>query len=268
MDSKHLHKHVPMNKLTLMLFVDLYLRYLVMKHFILFIVPVFIAIILSSCNTKSDQPQFMPIEPSEKDTLLFLALGDSYTIGERVDTSERWPVQLGVELEKQFQAILEVSIIARTGWTTRNLINGIEDASPAGPFDMVSLLIGVNNQYQGRDTAEYRQEFRELLQEATGFAGGISEKVIVVSIPDYGVTPFASGSDPEKIAREIDDFNSINLQETGKTGAVYVDVTPISRLAANDLSLLASDGLHPSGKMYSEWVKIILPEAINILEKK
>jgi hypothetical protein len=92
--------------------------------------------------------------------------------------------------------------------------------------------------------------------------------VIVVSIPDYGVTPFASGSDPEQIAREIDDFNAINLQETGKTGAVYVDVTPISRLAANDLSLLASDGLHPSGKMYSEWVKIILPEAINILEKK
>jgi lysophospholipase L1-like esterase len=227
---------------------------------------ILVGIILSSCNN-NDQVEFTPSEPQQKMEYRYLALGDSYTIGERVDTSERWPVQLGKALEKEFPAVVEIEIIATTGWTTRDLISGIEKEEPKGPYDIVTLLIGVNNQYQNRDTSEYRIEFRELLNSAIDLAGGEDSRVIVVSIPDYGVTPFASGSDTEKIAEEIDHFNIINLEETGKTGAAYIDVTAVSRLAAEDLSLLADDGLHPSGKMYGEWVKLILPITIEILNK-
>lgn len=202
-----------------------------------------------------------------QDTIRILALGDSYTIGEGVDTSERWPVQLAGQVDNKLGAATEVQILATTGWTTGNLIAALDQVKLHGPFDMVTLMIGVNNQYQGRDTAEYRREFSYLLQAATDYAGSLSSNVIVVSIPDYGVTPFASNKDPEKIAAEIDLFNSIKFEETAKTNAKYVNVTPISRLAKDDLSLLAPDGLHPSGKMYAEWVALILPEAIEIIEK-
>lgn len=183
----------------------------------------------------------------------YLALGDSYTIGESVAESDRYPVQLAHALK-----IGEPQIIAKTGWTTDELNAAIDKADPHGPYDLVTLLIGVNNQYRGRSADEYRQQFVGLLQRAIGFAGGKAKNVVVISIPDWGVTPFAKDRDRAKIGREIDQFNAINREETVKAGARYVDITPESRKAADDKSLVAEDGLHPSGKMYSEWTQMIV----------
>lgn len=183
----------------------------------------------------------------------YLALGDSYTIGESVAVEERYPVQLARELKMG-----EPEIIAKTGWTTDELNAAIDKADPHGPYDLVTLLIGVNNQYRGRSADEYRTQFVALLQRAIGFAGGKTRNVLVVSIPDWGVTPFAKDRDRAKIGREIDQFNAINREETLRAGARYVDITPESRQAANDATLVAGDGLHPSGKMYSEWTRLIV----------
>ena len=191
----------------------------------------------------------------------FLALGDSYTIGESVEPSERWPVQLAALLRAEGVNVGDPAIIATTGWTTGELSAGIDHADPQGTYDLVSLLIGVNNQYRGRSPDEYRQQFVALLQRAISFAGGKPGHVIVLSIPDWGVTPFAAGRDPAAIAAAIDRFNAINRTETERLGARYVDVTPISREAARDPLLIADDGLHPSGKMYAEWARLALPAA-------
>jgi lysophospholipase L1-like esterase len=196
-----------------------------------------VALLLASCT-------------SVKEPGRYLALGDSYTIGESVAPSERFPVQLAREWK-----LGEPQIIARTGWTTDELNAAIDAANPQGPFDLVTLLIGVNNQYRGRSADEYRKQFVGLLQRAIGFAGGEASKVIVVSIPDWGVTPFAEGRDRAKIAREIDQFNAINREEAQRAGARWVDITPISR--RSDAALVAADGLHPSGKQYAEWVRAI-----------
>lgn len=197
-------------------------------------------LLLASCTSMSETPR------------RYLALGDSYTIGESVDAAERFPVQLARTLN-----IAEPQVIAKTGWTTDELNAAIDEADPQGPFDLVTLLIGVNNQYRGRSADEYRTQFTALLQRAIGFAGGDATKVIVVSIPDWGVTPFAEGRDRAKIAREIDQFNAINREEASRAGAKWVDITPISR--RNDPALVAGDGLHPSGKQYTEWVRVIAP---------
>jgi lysophospholipase L1-like esterase/phosphohistidine phosphatase SixA len=195
----------------------------------------------------------------------FLALGDSYTIGESVPPEERWPVQLASAVRGQGIDIGDPQIIAKTGWTTDELNAAIEMASPKGTYDLVTLLIGVNNQYRGRDAEQYRRELVPLLGRAIQFAGGNPKHVIVVSIPDWGVTPFAKDRDAAKIAREIDAFNAVNREETARAGARYADVTPISRRVPDDLSLVAADGLHPSGAMYAEWVKVIAPEAVAAL---
>jgi lysophospholipase L1-like esterase len=184
----------------------------------------------------------------------YLALGDSYTIGESVASTERFPVQLAREL-----GLSEPQIIAKTGWTTDELNTAIDAANPHGPYDLVTLLIGVNNQYRGRDAEQYRGEFAALLQRAIGFAGGNAKKVVVVSIPDWGVTPFAEGRDRAKIGVEIDHYNAINREETARAGARYADITPISR--SGDPALVAGDGLHPSGKQYGEWVKVMLRDS-------
>jgi lysophospholipase L1-like esterase len=191
----------------------------------------------------------------------FLALGDSYTIGEQVPAADRWPVQLARDFRSKGIPIGDPEIIARTGWTTDELDAAIAAANPKGPYELVTLLIGVNNQYRGRDAKQYRGEFVALLRRAIGFAGGNAKRVVVLSIPDWGVTPFAEGRDRAKIGREIDRYNAINREETLLAGARYVDITPVSRRASSDASLVAPDGLHPSGKMYSEWVKLALPEA-------
>ncbi|MBI5825412.1 MAG: SGNH/GDSL hydrolase family protein [Chloroflexi bacterium] len=201
----------------------------------------------------------------------YLALGDSYTIGESVHQNERWPNQLAelINLSPQFEGSgrgIKVTVIARTGWTTSELWEGIQEANPQGTYDMVSLLIGVNNQYRGYDIHEYREGFRFLLGKAIEYADGNASHVLVLSIPDWGVTPFASGRDREQIAKDIDAFNAVNLEESQNAGVHYVDVTPVSREAVNDPALVAADGLHPSGKMYAEWAKLALPIAMKILE--
>ena len=202
----------------------------------------------------------------------FLALGDSYTIGESVLEAERWPNQLAelVKSSPQFdesKGSIEVTIIARTGWTTDELWEGMQDVKIDPPYEVVSLLIGVNNQYRGRDVEEYREGFIFLLHKAIEYAGGDPNRVIVLSIPDWGVTPFAGNRDSNKIAVEINQFNAVNEEESKKAGAHYVNVTRSSREAVTDSSLIASDGLHPSGKMYSEWAKLALPEVLNIIER-
>ena len=195
----------------------------------------------------------------------YLALGDSYTIGESVREADRFPSQLTALLVREGLPT-EVSIVARTGWTTDELWQGIQSRSLEPPYDLVSLLIGVNNQYRGYDINEYREGFKFLLNKAIEYAGGDPDRVIVFSIPDWGVTPFASGRDEAKIASEIDAFNLVNFEETEKTGAHYVDITPVSRRAKNDDSLIAPDGLHPSGAMYAEWANRALPIALDILK--
>jgi lysophospholipase L1-like esterase len=191
----------------------------------------------------------------------FLALGDSYTIGEGVDEAERWPRQLAALLRAEGVSVDEPLIIARTGWTTDELAAALDQADLHGPFDLVSLLIGVNNQYRGRSADEYRLEFRALLRRAIELAEGRAARVLVLSIPDWGVTPFAEGRDRAAIASAIDLLNAVNRDEALQAGAGYVDVTPISRRAAQDAALLAGDGLHPSGGMYAEWARLALPAA-------
>lgn len=197
----------------------------------------------------------------------FLALGDSYTIGEAVSPEEAWPACLAALLRAAGLPVAEPEIVARTGWTTDELARGIDAAQPRGPFDLVTLLIGVNNQYRGRSTTEYREEFRALLARAVVLAGAQPDRVVVLSIPDWSVTDFAAGRDRARIAREIDDFNSINREEALRGGARYVDVTAISRRAAHETGLTASDGLHPSGAMYEEWTRVVLPVATAIVAR-
>jgi lysophospholipase L1-like esterase len=190
-----------------------------------------------------------------------LALGDSYTIGEAVGAEERWPVVLAGSLRAAGIDVAETRIIAQTGWTTTELSAAIDAAKPAGPFDLVTLLVGVNDQYRGGSAADYRPRFAALLGRAIGFAGGRASRVIVLSIPDWGVTPFAAGRDAAQIARAIDGFNQVNKDEAARAKTAYVDITPISRRATREPELIAADGLHPSAAMYREWVSLVLPAA-------
>ena len=218
---------------------------------------ILLAVFLTACVPI---PQPTPMPDSAKN-IRFLALGDSYTIGESVGETERWPVQLAALLkEKGFNTQLDM--IARTGWTTNELWSAIQQSSPQGSYDLVSLLIGVNDEYRGGATDQYRQDFRFLLGKAIQYAGGDPKRVIVLSIPDWGVTPYAQNDSrpAAQISAEIDAFNAINQDESQKAGVHYVDITPISREAPKDPALIARDGLHPSGKMYAAWVALALPE--------
>ena len=194
-----------------------------------------------------------------------LNLGDSYTIGEAVLSAENFPHQLQVQLNNSGIEISTPEIIAKTGWTTDELMKGINENPPSPPYDLVTLLIGVNNQYRGKSIDEYRKEFRELLDRAIKYAINKPTHVIVISIPDWGVMPFANGRDRKKIADEIDAFNKVNEEEAKKSGCQYCNITSISRKATTDLSLAASDGLHPSAKQYELWVEKIFPMAKKIL---
>ena len=195
-------------------------------------------------------------------TITFLALGDSYTIGEGVAPQDRWPNQLVARLREAGADVAEPRIIARTGWTTDELTAAIEVEDPLGMFDLVTLLVGVNDQYRGRAEENYRSEFASLLRRAIRFARNDARRVIAVSIPDWGVTSFAEGRDRARIAAEIDAFNAINREEAGKAKARYVDIAPMSRAGA---ALVAADRLHPSAEMYRRWTAAILPEALAIV---
>ncbi|WP_153798737.1 SGNH/GDSL hydrolase family protein [Foetidibacter luteolus] len=195
----------------------------------------------------------------------FLALGDSYTIGASVLPAERFPAQTVELLSSIGKKVGALQYIATSGWTTSNLIAAINQQNPKGPFDIVTLLIGVNDQYQSRDSTGYRERFTQVLNMAISLAGDRSH-VFVLSIPDYSVTPFAAGSDKPAIREQIDWFNSINLQVCNAYGISYSDITGISREAANDMSLLANDGLHPSGKMYLKWAQLLAPKIKGVLK--
>jgi len=202
---------------------------------------------------------------TNKNTLQYLALGDSYTIGESVDLSQSFPYQLKSNLTSQGYTT-DPKIIAVTGWTTTDLINAIAQANLTQKYDFVTLLIGVNNQYQGKSQSQYRTEFIQLLNTAIASANGNKKHVFVLSIPDYSVTPFAQNSDKAKIAAEIDQFNDINLYESTNAGVNYLNITGISRQATTDPTLIATDGLHPSAKMYGLWVAGLAPMVVNNLK--
>ncbi|MFA0965032.1 SGNH/GDSL hydrolase family protein [Roseivirga sp. BDSF3-8] len=195
----------------------------------------------------------------------YLALGDSYTIGESVPATGRFPIQLTDSLRERGFEIATPRVIATTGWTTGNLLTALGQEQPNGNYDLVTLLIGVNNQFQGRSLEEYEREFRELLDMAIGYAMGNKDRVIVVSIPDYGYTPFGAGRQ-EQISRGVDQFNEANRRITDSMNVAYVNITPISRNGLDRPELVANDGLHPSAIQYSEWVELLIPEAQRILE--
>jgi lysophospholipase L1-like esterase len=211
-----------------------------------------------SCSKKEDPSVSEPIRS-------YLALGDSYTYGQNVTENERFPNQLVDSLAKQNIKISTLRNIAKTGWRTDDLKTGITAAAISdSTFDMVSLLIGVNNQYQNRSIEVYKTEFTELLNQAVKFAGGKKNRVVVVSIPDYAFTPFGNGS--TRISTEIDNFNAANEQITKANGIAYVNITPISRDGIKDPSLVASDGLHPSGKQYGRWVSAMMPTVLRFFK--
>jgi len=192
-----------------------------------------------------------------KSPVKFLALGDSYTIGESVAINERWPVQLAEQLRQQGLTCPDPTIVATTGWRTDNLKMAIEKANLKPEYTLVTLLIGVNNFYQGKSAESYMPEFEELLNTAIALAQGDKSRVIVLSIPDYGFTPFGE-KDQLRITAGIDEFNRINKSVAAKLDITYVDITDISRNGLAEPDLVAEDGLHPSGKMYELWVKRIL----------
>ncbi|MBL7866013.1 MAG: SGNH/GDSL hydrolase family protein [Cyclobacteriaceae bacterium] len=187
----------------------------------------------------------------------FLALGDSYTIGESVPEKERWPVQLAATLRERGQKIDDPKIIATTGWRTDQLKKATLDANLKNEYGLVSLLIGVNNQYQKKSAESYAPEFEELLSMAVTLAGGKKENVFVVSIPDYGYTPFGKPKQ-EEITKAIDQFNEVNRTITAKWGIRYVNITDLTREGLSKPEYVAADGLHPSGLMYTLWVERIM----------
>lgn len=226
---------------------------LILMKINLFLVSLFV---LLGCTKKMEEHIiFNPDKP----VLTYLALGDSYTIGESVPLSESFPYQFATQLRGKGFNVADPKIIAKTGWTTDELQAAIKAENLTQTFDFVTLLIGVNNQYRGNSKITYRKEFKELLQTAINFAGGNKKRVVVLSIPDWGVTPFglSSGKSAKAIADEIDAFNAINREETLAQEISYTDITPASRNAATDLALVAKDGLHYSGKMHLQWAAAI-----------
>ena len=187
--------------------------------------------------------------------LTFLALGDSYTIGESVPIFENFPYQTVQLLRKNGISVHAPEIVAKTGWTTDELMAGINRTTFEKSYDIVTLLIGVNNQYRGKDPSTYEKEFEKLLNKAIAFAGGNKQHVFVLSIPDWGATPFAASRDRIKIGNEIDLFNSINKKSTDAAGIAYISITEGSREATSNASLVAKDGLHPSGLEYGRWAR-------------
>ena len=198
---------------------------------------------------------------AQEHRLTYLALGDSYTIGEAVSEQERFPMQLAARLRERGVDLCDPTIVATTGWTTEELLKGISQRSDLETYDLVTLLIGVNNQYRGLPLDIYRKELRGLLSKAIGFAKNRKDRVLMVSIPDYGLSQLGKSKGAERIARELDMFNQAARVEAKAQGVVFVDITPASREAGKEPGGFAPDGLHPSASQYGAWVKEILPYA-------
>jgi lysophospholipase L1-like esterase len=200
-----------------------------------------------------------------QEKLNYLALGDSYTIGEAVDYDKNWPSQLTKRLAQEGIGVAELKVIATTGWTTDELADAIDKEDLQKKYDLVSLLIGVNNQYRNYDIKQYEEEFEFLVQKAILFADGKPARVFVVSIPDYGVTPFGKEKEPQTIDREIRRYNELSQAICEDYNIAFVDIFGISKNAADDPLLITDDDLHPSAEMYSLWVDEILPVVKKLL---
>lgn len=198
-----------------------------------------------------------------------LSLGDSYTIGEGVSPEDRWPVQMVTVLRDHGILVDELVILAQTGWTIQELDIALSawcaSVGPSVRCDLVTLLIGVNNQYRGLPIADYRILFSSLLMQSIQLANNNPARVIVLSIPDWGVTPFAEGMNPNEIASQIDMYNDVNRIETNAVGAHYIDITTLSRQVKDHPEWVSVDHLHPSAVMYTAWIEKIIPIALKIL---
>ncbi len=196
----------------------------------------------------------------------YLALGDSYTIGEQVSSDENFPHQTVALLKKQGIEVSQPVIIATTGWTTDELAASIREHNITDAFSFVTLLIGVNNQYRGRDLENYKEEYTQLLDIAIRYANGHAQNVFVLSIPDWGVTPFADGKDRAQIAKDIDAYNAAKKEITMAHNCHYIDITDSTRKNGTTAEYLAEDGLHPSGKEYKIWAERLAPEVAKVLK--
>ncbi|MCR5888777.1 GDSL-type esterase/lipase family protein [Hymenobacter sp. J193] len=209
--------------------------------------------------TPTAGPAITPLPAPAGPAIRFLSLGDSYTIGEGAAEADRWSVQLAWLAQAQGLNLQPPTIIARTGWTTAELQSAIQEANLPKDFGLVSLLIGVNNQYRGQPLATYRTDFRLLLQTAIRLAAGRPSRVLMLSIPDWGRTPYAQSRNPERIASEIDQFNAVAQEESQAAGVAFVDITPATRAAAGDVTQFTADGLHYSGQHMAQWAQLALP---------
>lgn len=224
-------------------------------------------------NSKQEYADDAGLKPSnhnmeEFDSIItYLALGDSYTKGEGVNCDDNFPNQLKQRLHIDKFRVKKLSIIAETGWTTSDLLKALVAAKENSAYSLVSILIGVNNQYQQLDINSYKNEFEELLENAIHLAGNRKERVIVLSIPDYSITPFAHLLNATQIQQEIDAYNVINKEISEKLEVTYFNITPISRRAEDDFNYLAADELHPSAHMYGEWIDMIYPQVRELLKK-
>lgn len=230
---------------------------------------IFILMLVGLMSCEQNRSEYIaPVNPNIKTVvnpnpnpaaeLRYLALGDSYTIGQSVDASERWPVQLTALLRESGYNYKDPRIVARTGWTTDQLETAIDDANIQEKYDLVTLLIGVNDQYRGRNVEDFRTRYIDVLNKAIALANNNPKNVIVVSIPDWGVSPFAENRDRDKISQEIDLYNRVKKEETIKKQVQFINITAISRQALNNDSYIASDNLHFSGAMYKLWANEIL----------
>lgn len=251
-----------------------------MKTSIKIIVTIFCFAMTTSCNSENPSMESEIIPPStptpsalelptQSETIKYLALGDSYTIGQSVCESCRFPEQLKKSLKNLNQENnFSLEIIARTGWTTTNLINAVEQQKPSNNYDLVTLLIGVNNQYQGINFSIYEKEFPELVNRSIAFAKGDKTRLIVVSIPDYAYTSFGqSYGNPTSISTEIDRYNAFAKSYCQNNGILFIDITDITRNGLNNPKLVANDGLHPSETAYALFVERLLPKVVGILKK-
>ncbi len=218
-------------------------------------------------NTVFSNNNYLEQNEDTEGKVKYLALGDSYTIGQSVLPAERWPVQLAEKLNSKGKDIAEPTILATTGWTTGDLLRAIKNNSALANFDIVSLMIGVNNQYQHQSIDQFRKELSTLIEKSISLVGNNPAHVIVLSIPDWGVTP-AGSNNSLQIAGEIDAFNQVQMEECQKAKVQFIDITASSRTAKGDSSLIAKDNLHFSGKMYSIWSDIIAEKVGELFKKR
>lgn len=228
-----------------------------------FLLPSLLIVLLFGCKENETEN----IVVVEEDPLRYLALGDSYTIGESVEPAMRWPVQLVERLRNEGVEILDPRIIATTGWTTQDLLKAMDEQLNNEKFDLVSVLIGVNNQYQGKSIEDYEKDLNEIFERAIGHSESGAAGVFAVSIPDYGVTPFGASRE-EEIGRELDEFNRVFEEVANQYEVEFFNITPISRKAKEEPELIADDDLHPSGEMYRRWVDLIFSDVKDLLTPK